>query len=126
VLRRRIGSAIILVLLAGVAIWVNHAIFQREPVFSKDNTGILVMRMEGDDAFNSLQGGLVDNLNVELQNDPTGKKIELALGEREIEIEGLLVTLTPCVRRQQRLGQHKIIAGRSVRYRGPSLHSGDN
>jgi hypothetical protein len=71
VLRRRISAAIILVLLAGVAIWVTHAIFQREPLFSKDHTGILVMRMEGDDAFNSLQGDLVDNLDVELQNDPT-------------------------------------------------------
>jgi len=30
VLRRRISAAIILVLLAGVAIWVTHAIFQRE------------------------------------------------------------------------------------------------
>jgi hypothetical protein len=77
VLRRRISAAIILVLLAGVAIWVTHAIFQREPLFSKDHTGILVMRMEGDDAFNSLQGDLVDNLDVELQNDPTGKKIEV-------------------------------------------------
>src|SRR5271165_5090996 len=55
VLRRRIGAAIVLVVLAGAAIWVNHAVFQREPVFSKNLTGILVMRMAGDDTLNSLQ-----------------------------------------------------------------------
>jgi hypothetical protein len=48
------------------AIFVNHAFFQRELVFSKDRTGILVMRIVGDDALNSLQGELVAKLNVEL------------------------------------------------------------
>jgi MOSC domain-containing protein YiiM len=62
VLRRRIGSAIILVLLAGVAIWVTHAIFQREPLFSKDHTGILVMRMEGENF--TTEGFLEDVVHI--------------------------------------------------------------
>ena len=43
------------------------------------------MRMEGDDAFNSLQGDLVDNLNVEIQNGPTGKQIEVHAGRKTID-----------------------------------------
>ena len=35
VLRRRIGAATVFALPAGAAIWVKHAVFQREPVFSK-------------------------------------------------------------------------------------------
>src|ERR1700722_4889261 len=85
VLRRRIGAAIVLALLAGAAFFVNHAFFQREHVFSKNLTGILVMRMVGDDALNSLQAKLVATLNVELQKDSAVQEIEVHAGREEID-----------------------------------------
>jgi tetratricopeptide (TPR) repeat protein len=88
VLRRRIGAAMALAAFAGVAIWINHTIFQREPIFSKDHTGILVMRIEGDDAQNSLQGALVDKLNVKLQNESQGQPIEIHEGRKIIDQTG--------------------------------------
>jgi hypothetical protein len=85
VLRRRLGAGAILAVLAGAAIGVNHAFFQREPVFSKDHTGILVMRIEGDDAQNSLQGALVDKLNADLQKESVGQPIEVHEGREIID-----------------------------------------
>lgn len=64
---------------------VNHAVFQREPVFTKNLTGILVMRIVGDDMLNSLQGELVDKLNVELQKDPAGRQIEVHAGRKTVD-----------------------------------------
>jgi len=47
VLRRQIAGALVLALLAAGAMGVNHLFFSREPVFSKNLTGILVMRIAG-------------------------------------------------------------------------------
>jgi hypothetical protein len=85
VLRLQIGAAMALALPAGVVIWINHAIFQREPVFSKDLTGILIVRIVGDDAENSLQRELVAKLNAELQKEPVGQRIEVRAGREIID-----------------------------------------
>jgi hypothetical protein len=55
VLRGQISIALVLFLLAGAAMWFYHTVFDREPGFSKNLTGILVMRIVGDDMFDSLQ-----------------------------------------------------------------------
>jgi tetratricopeptide (TPR) repeat protein len=92
VLRLRLGAGAILVVLALAAIWVNHAVFQREPLFLKNLTGILIMRIVDDDARNSLQGALVRKLNAELQNEPAGQQIEVHASRETIdENEGLHV-----------------------------------
>lgn len=44
---RQISVAFVLAILAGAAMWVNHAVFQRERVSSKNLTRILVMRIVG-------------------------------------------------------------------------------
>jgi tetratricopeptide (TPR) repeat protein len=85
VLRRQVGAALILALLAGAVLWMNHHIFQREPDFAKDVTGILVMRFMGDDALNSLQGDLVAKLNVELGKEAADQKIEVHAGAETLD-----------------------------------------
>jgi hypothetical protein len=115
VLRRRIGAAIVLALLAGAAIWVNHAVFQREPVFSKNLTGILVMRMAGDDTLNSLQDELVDKLNVELQKDPAGTQIEVHAGRKTVDQSNGLPAAHELARAiGQSLNAKLVICGRKI------------
>jgi hypothetical protein len=65
--RRQISVALLIAVLAGVAILVNHFVFLRERPFSKNLTGVLVTRIMGDDARDSLQNDLVGKLNAELQ-----------------------------------------------------------
>jgi tetratricopeptide (TPR) repeat protein len=77
VLGRQIGTALLLALVAGGAISVNHFFFLRERGFSKDLTGVLVTRILGDDADDSLQRDLVGKLNAELQKQETGQQIEV-------------------------------------------------
>jgi tetratricopeptide (TPR) repeat protein len=77
VVRSQIVGALVIAVLAGSAIWANHFFFQREPVFSKNTTGILVMRILGDDAGDSLQGLLIEKLNTELQKEPASQPIEV-------------------------------------------------
>jgi tetratricopeptide (TPR) repeat protein len=84
VLGRQVTVGLGLVLLAGAVMWVYHASFDREPVFSKDLTGILVMPIVGDDS-GKVQGELVETLNVELQKDPAGKQIEVHEGRENID-----------------------------------------
>src|SRR6266446_5342471 len=74
VLRRQIGTALFLAVVAGGAIWVHQFFFLRERCFSKNLTGVLVTRIVGDDAFDSLQGDLVGKLNAELQKETTGQQ----------------------------------------------------
>src|SRR5437879_1724843 len=85
VLLRQIGAAFILLLLAGGAISANHFLFLRETVFSKSVTGILVMRVVGDDALDSLQGDLVEHLNAELQKESVGERIEVHAGRATLD-----------------------------------------
>jgi hypothetical protein len=85
VLRRQIGASLVLLLLAGAGLAINHIFFIREPVFSKGLTGILVMRIVGDDALDSLHGDLIEHLNAELQNDPAGVQIEVHAGTESID-----------------------------------------
>jgi len=77
VLRRQIGMALLVAVLAGAVISLNHLIFLREPGFAKDLTGVLITRIVGDDALNSLQRDLLGKLNAELQKEKTGQEIEV-------------------------------------------------
>src|SRR5438046_10240649 len=77
VLRRQLGMALLLAVLAAAFILGNHFFFLRERAFSKNVTGVLVTRIVGDDKDNSLQGDLVGKLNAELQKEDTGQQIEV-------------------------------------------------
>jgi hypothetical protein len=85
VLWRQIGVALVIALLAGGAIWANHFFFQREPVFSKNLTGILVMRIVGDDVLDSLRADLVEKRNAELQKEGQGQPIEVHAGREVLD-----------------------------------------
>jgi tetratricopeptide (TPR) repeat protein len=75
--RKQVGIALFLGLVGGVAIWMNHYFFLREPVFPKNVIGILVMRVVGDDALDSLQAALVENFNREVQEEAAEQPIEV-------------------------------------------------
>jgi tetratricopeptide (TPR) repeat protein len=77
VVRSQIVAVLVIAVLGVSAIWAYHFLFQREPVFSKNVTGILVMRIVGDDAGDSLQGVLREKLNAELQKEPVGQLVEV-------------------------------------------------
>src|SRR5271169_6407321 len=85
ILRGQTSIAFVLFLLAGAAMWFYHTVFDREPGFSKNLTGILVMRIVGDDMFDSLQRELVEKLTAGLQQDPAGKQIEVHAGRETID-----------------------------------------
>src|SRR5213595_440082 len=76
-LRRQLGSGLLIAALAGAVILMNHFFFLQEQGFSKNLTGVLVTRLVGDDPLNSLQGALVEKLNAELQKEETGQQIEV-------------------------------------------------
>ncbi len=75
--RRQIGIALLIAVLAGAVILMNHLFFLRERGFSKNLTGVLVTRIVDDDALNSLQGDLVEKLNAQLQKEEMGHQIEV-------------------------------------------------
>jgi len=75
VVRSQIVAVLVIAVLGVSAIWAYHFLFQREPVFSKNITGILVIRVVGDDAGDSLQGVLIEKLNAELHKEPAGESI---------------------------------------------------
>jgi tetratricopeptide (TPR) repeat protein len=114
-LRQQIVSAIVLLILAAGFIWLNHRFFIRELIFSKNVTGILVMRMVGDDALNSLQGDLVAKLNAELQKEAPGQQIEVrARAETLEESEGLTAAHERARAIGQRLNAKLVIWGRKI------------
>src|SRR6059058_5035835 len=76
-LRRQLGSGLLIAALAGAVILMNHFFFLQEQGFSKNLTGVLVTRLVGDDPLNALQGALVEKLNAELQKEETGQQIEV-------------------------------------------------
>jgi hypothetical protein len=115
VLHRRMGIAFILLLLAGGAIWMNHHFFLREPVFSKDATGILVMRFMGDDSLNSLQSDLVAKLNAELGKEAANQKIEVHAGAETLdENRGLSASHKRARAVGERLNARLVIWGRKI------------
>jgi tetratricopeptide (TPR) repeat protein len=115
VLNRQIGVSLVLALVAGGAIWANHSFFQREPVFSKDLTGIVVMRIVGDDALDSLRGDLVEKLNAELQKEFARQPIEVhASREMVDENKGLAAAHKRARAIGQRLNAKLVIWGRKI------------
>ncbi len=56
-----------LVVIGALGILLNHLFFSPEYTFPKDNKGILVLLIEGDDEKNTLQRDLVSTLNSELK-----------------------------------------------------------
>jgi tetratricopeptide (TPR) repeat protein len=103
VLYRRLGVAITLTVAAVSIIGLRHY-FNRERPFPKNLTGILVMRIAGDDANDSLQKEIVANLNAELQVESTGRQIEVhASREMLDESRGLADAHS----RARRIGQRR-------------------
>ena len=74
VLYQQIIVALTLTVGAVAAIAIHR--FIRRPVFQKNVTGILVMRIVGDDT-NSLQRDLMGNLNAKLRNEEVGEHIDV-------------------------------------------------
>ena len=115
VLRRQIGMALLVVILAGVVVFVNHLFFLRERGFRKNVTGVLVTRIVGDDPLNSLQGALVEKLNSELQKEETGQQIEVhASSEIPNENDGLKVAHERARAIGERLNATIVIWGRKI------------
>jgi tetratricopeptide (TPR) repeat protein len=115
VLLRQIGVSLVLVLLAGGAIWMHQVLFLHEPVFPKDVTGILVMRIVGDDTLNSLQGDLVEKLNAELQKEAADQQVEVhAGGETLDESKGLADAHDRARAIGHRLNAKLVIWGRKI------------
>ena len=116
VLRRQISVVLLIAVLAGAAILVNHFVFQRERGFSKNLTGILVARIVGDDgALNSSQGDLVEKLNAELQKEATGQQIEVHTTREMVnENNGLKVAHERARAIGQRLNAKIVIWGRKI------------
>lgn len=115
VLRRQIGAALILAFLAGAALFTKHFVFQRQPVFPKDVTGILVTRIAGDEEHDSLQGELVANLNAQLEKEPAGQRIVVhASAETVEESKGLAAAHERARIIGQRLNAKLVIWGRKI------------
>ena len=72
-----------IVLVTGATILVYHRVVRAKESFASNETGILVLRITGDDDKNSLQHDLVDSLRRELEQVPsTNSIIVLASNER--------------------------------------------
>jgi tetratricopeptide (TPR) repeat protein len=82
---RQISVALVLTASAGTVIVLRRRFFKREPLFTKDRTGILVMRIVGDDELNSLQGDLIASLNASLQKEAVGQQIEVHAGDEALD-----------------------------------------
>src|SRR4030095_16705095 len=115
VLRRQISVVLIIAVLAGAAILVNHFVFQRERSFSKNLTGVLVTRIVGDDKGNSLQGDLVGKLNAELQKEEPAQEIVVHASSKIVnENDGLKVAHEHARAIGQRLNAKIVIWGRKI------------
>jgi len=115
VLLHQISAALILALLAAGAMWMNHFFFNREPVFTKNLTGILVMRIVGDDARDSLQGDLIENLNAELEKEAPGQRIEVHAGSQTLDSKkGLAAAHEHARAIGKRLNARLVIWGRKI------------
>jgi tetratricopeptide (TPR) repeat protein len=84
VLYRRLGVAVTLSI-AAISIIAVRRFFNRERPFSQNLTGILVMRIAGDDANDSLQKELIANLNAELQKESTGRQVEVHASRKMLD-----------------------------------------
>jgi tetratricopeptide (TPR) repeat protein len=94
---------------------MNHSFFLREPVFSKDVTGILVMRIVGDDALDSLQAAVVEKLNRGLQEEAGDQQIEVHAGrDRLDDSNGLPAAHQRAHIIGQRLNAKLVIWGRKI------------
>src|SRR2546425_4050196 len=112
--RKKIGMALLLGLVCGAAIWMHHSFFLREPVFPKNVTGILVMRVVGDDAVDSLQAALVEKLNRELQ-EAGDQHIEVHAGrDRLDDSNGLPAAHARAQVIGQRLNAELVVWGRKI------------
>ena len=115
VLTRQIVAVLGLAALAGLAIWINHRVFQREPIFAQNLTGILVLRIAGDDAGNSLQVDLVESLNRQLEKEPTGLPIEVHASREMVNTDrGLAFAHTCACKVGERLNAKLVIWGRKA------------
>jgi tetratricopeptide (TPR) repeat protein len=83
--QRQITVAFVVVLTAGTTIAIRRRFFKRNSLFTKDRTGILVMRIAGDDSLDSLQGELIASLNANLSKEAVGQQIEVHAGTEALD-----------------------------------------
>jgi len=115
VFHRQITVAFVLLASAGIAIAIRRRFFKREPVFTKERTGILVMRILGDDADDSLQADLIGNLNAKLQEEALDQQIEVHAGSEALnENKGVAATHQYARTIGQRLNAQLVIWGRKI------------
>lgn len=74
-------------LLAVSGIAIHHLFFVPRVRFSKKATGILALRIEGDDAQNTLQHELVSTLNEEIRKEAPQAKIEVRASKQVVTEE---------------------------------------
>ena len=72
---------------AGVGFCIHHYYFLQERSFPKNSTGILVLRIAGDNARSSFQSDLVENLNGKLQDEAENQPIEVHAGRETIDAD---------------------------------------
>ena len=84
ILNRRLGVAVTLAV-GAVSIIAIRRFFNRQRRFPKKLTGILVMRIAGDDGNDSLQRELIANLNAKLQEESTDRQIEVHASRETID-----------------------------------------
>jgi len=88
--QRQISFAVVMTIIAFLAIVVHRLFFSPDYTFPEGVAGILVLRIEGDDANNSLQRLLVSALNNSIRKEAAGEKIEIrAQNETVTETMGL-------------------------------------
>jgi hypothetical protein len=102
ILRRRIIALTCVAALAIIAIVVSHSVSQRETTFTANSTGILVMRIAGDDERNALQGDIIESLNEEIRKDSGSTSIEVHAGRQIIDSSN---GLADAHERARRIGQ---------------------
>jgi tetratricopeptide (TPR) repeat protein len=114
VLHRQVWAALGLAAAAGSAIVIHRYFFVRKPTFTQNVTGILVMRIVGDDSLDSFQGDLIASLNANLEKEAVGQQIEVHPGTKALDETHNSVTAAHQRARTigQRLNAQLVIWGR--------------
>ena len=74
-----------IVLAISIAIFVNHRVIKSANTFKKGQTGVLVLRIAGDDSSNSLQRDLVESLRKELRKVPSTNSIVVLASDEQLD-----------------------------------------
>lgn len=82
--RRQIVFVLLVALIGVLGISIYHIVYAPDFKFPKNSTGILVLRLDGDDNDNSQQLALISRLNNELSKEVTDPNIEIRGNDKKI------------------------------------------